>query len=89
MSCYELLAPAKNWTNLDVNSLNAKSSTIDSRVRQEGGHLTPYSLWASISDLNVAGTSLTFAMGTFVGPVNIPSGSCYDGMTTRIVISGV
>lgn len=91
-------APAsKPWLRPVVKSIEAETLLVDSlavngRVTQEqkaGGHLTPYSLWRALGDLNVAGQTLTFAMGSFIGPVLIPAASCYNGMGVKIIVSGL
>jgi hypothetical protein len=78
----------KPWLKPKCFSLECQELST-TRLIQANGHLTPYSLWTCLNNLNVSGTSDTFAMGIFVGPVAIPSASCYNGLSVRIVLSGL
>lgn len=79
----------KPWLQISCDTLTANEVRAIDRVRQDGGHLSSYGLWSSTSVNTFGGsTSPIFAMGSFVGPVAIPSSSCYNGMSIRVVAGG-
>lgn len=80
--------------SLEAGSILTDSLVVNGRVVQEkraggDGHLTPYSLWRCLGDLKCSGTTLVFAMGSFLGPVLIPASSCYRGMAVKVKVAGL
>ena len=89
MNLQEFNSPLpKQWLQINCDTLTANEIVSIDRVRQDGGHLSSYGLWSGTNVVTFGGLLPSFAMGTFVGPVLIPSTSCYDGMSVRVIATG-